>query len=224
MNIQRRKQNKTKQLAVIAMFCALAYACMLVIKIPVQFLTLDIKDSLIILCGLIFGPISAVAISFIVPLLEFITISGTGHYGLIMNILSSLSFSLVASLIYKYKKTFSGAIIALVSGALAMVAVMMVANLLITPHFTGWTVAEVAAYIPKLLLPFNAIKATLNLAIVLLLYKPISNVLKKIGILERSGLAVSKNTNNKRRNLIVALISIIIIVLSFAVIFLILKV
>ena len=218
----KNKVKGIKQLAVIAMFCALSYACMLVIKIPVQFLTLDIKDSLIILCGLLFGPLTAVAVSFIVPLLEFMTISGTGVYGLIMNVLSSLSFSLTASLIYRYKKTFYGAIVGLVSGVLAMTAVMMVANLLVTPYYMGVPTATVAALIPKLLLPFNLIKAILNAAIVLLLYKPISRILRRGGMIDGTPANVAKNTNSKTRSRVVTVVAIFIIVASFAVIFLVL--
>lgn len=204
------------------MFCALSYVCMLVIKIPVQFLTLDIKDSLIILCGLLFGPVTAVAVSFIVPLLEFMTISGTGVYGLIMNVLSSLSFSLTASLIYRYKKTFYGAIVGLVSGVLAMTAVMMLANLLVTPYYMGVPTATVAALIPKLLLPFNLIKAILNAAIVLLLYKPISRILRRGGMIDGTPDNVAKNTNSKTRSIIVTVVALSIIVASFAIIFLVL--
>ena len=204
------------------MFCALSYVCMLVIKIPVQFLTLDIKDSLIILCGLLFGPVTAVAVSFIVPLLEFMTISGTGVHGLIMNVLSSLSFSLTASLIYRYKKTFYGAIVGLVSGVLAMTAVMMLANLLVTPYYMGVPTATVAALIPKLLLPFNLIKAILNAAIVLLLYKPISRILRRGGMIDGASNNVAKNTNSKTRSIVVTVVALSIIVASFAIIFLVL--
>lgn len=218
----KNKAKGIKQLAVIAMFCALSYVCMLVIKIPVQFLTLDIKDSLIILCGLLFGPVTAVAVSFIVPLLEFMTISGTGVYGLIMNVLSSLSFSLTASLIYRYKKTFYGAIVGLVSGVLAMTAVMMLANLLVTPYYMGVPTATVAALIPKLLLPFNLIKAILNAAIVLLLYKPISRILRRGGMIDGTPDNVSKNTNSKTRSIVVTVVALSIIVASFAIIFLVL--
>jgi riboflavin transporter FmnP len=218
----KNKAKGIKQLAVIAMFCALSYVCMLVIKIPVQFLTLDIKDSLIILCGLLFGPVTAVAVSFIVPLLEFMTISGTGVYGLIMNVLSSLSFSLTASLIYRYKKTFYGAIVGLVSGVLAMTAVMMLANLLVTPYYMGVPTATVAALIPKLLLPFNLIKAILNAAIVLLLYKPISRILRRGGMIDGAPNNVAKNTNSKTRSIVVTVVSLSIIVASFAIIFLVL--
>lgn len=212
------KQKGIKQMATIAMFCALSYVCMLLIKIPVQFLTLDVKDSLIILCGLIFGPVPAIAISFIVPLLELVTISGTGFYGFIMNVLSSLAFSLTTALIYRYKKSFYGAIVALVSGVLAMTAVMMVANLVITPYYMGAPTAAVAALIPKLLLPFNLIKAVLNAAIVLLFYKPLSNVLKKAGVVESSENYVSKNTTSKARNIVVTIIALCIVVLSLAII------
>ena len=218
----KNKAKGIKQLAVIAMFCALSYVCMLVIKIPVQFLTLDIKDSLIILCGLLFGPVTAVAVSFIVPLLEFMTISGTGVYGLIMNVLSSLSFSLTASLIYRYKKTFYGAIVGLVSGVLAMTAVMMLANLLVTPYYMGVPTATVAALIPKLLLPFNLIKAILNAAIVLLLYKPISRILRRGGMIDGTPDNVAKNTNSKTRSIVVTVVALSIIVASFAIIFLVL--
>ncbi|MBE6531339.1 MAG: ECF transporter S component [Ruminococcaceae bacterium] len=216
------KQRGIKQVATIAMFCALSYVCMLLIKIPVQFLTLDVKDSIIILCGLIFGPVPAIVISFIVPLLELVTISGTGIYGFIMNVLSSLSFSLTVALIYRYKKTFYGAIVGLVSGVLAMTAVMMIANLLITPYYMGAPTATVAALIPKLLLPFNLIKAVLNAAIVLLFYKPLSNILKKAGVVESSGNGVLKNTTSRTRNIVVTIIALCIVVLSLSIIFLVL--
>ena len=222
MNIEK-KHKGIKQLAIIAMFCALSFASMLVIKIPVQFLDLDVKDSIIILCGLIFGPIPAVLVSFIVPLLQFLTISGTGHYGLIMNILSSLSFSLVASLVYRYKKTFYGAIVGLVSGVVSMTAVMMLANLFITPHYMNVPREVVASMIPTLLLPFNLVKAILNAAIVLLLYKPLSNVLKKTGMIESTQSSVTKNTISTKRNIVVTIVSISIIVLSFAIILFVLR-
>lgn len=222
MNIER-KQMGMKKLAVNAMFCALAYASMLVIKIPVQFLDLDVKDSIIILCGLLFGPLSAVVISIIVPLIQLVTISGTGYYGFIMNVLSSLSFSIVVSLIYKYKKSFWGAIAALLSGVFVMTAVMMIANLIITPHYMNVPTEAVAALIPKLLLPFNFIKGVLNAAIVLLLYKPLSNILKKTGVTELSENKSQEKEKNKTMNIAVFALSLAVIALSLVVIFFVLR-
>jgi riboflavin transporter FmnP len=163
----------------IAIFAALAYVSVALIRIPVMFLTFDFKDVIVTVCGLFYGPLAAVTLAVVVPLLEFITISDTGVYGLIMNFLSSFAIAFTASLIYKFKKTLLGAIIGLVSGVFAVTAVMMLANLLITPYFMHAPVETVVSMIPTVLLPFNFTKAVLNAAVTLLLYKPISRILKK---------------------------------------------
>ena len=67
-----------------------------------------------------------------------------------------------------------------------MVAVMMMANLLVTPHFMGVTVADVRDMIPTLLLPFNLLKALVNVGVVLLLYKSLSRALRRANVLPRS--------------------------------------
>ena len=186
MSHHLRSSAKVKKLTAVAMFCALAFACTALIKVPVGFLTLDVKDALIILCSLLFGPIAGLAVAVIVPLLEYMTISATREYGLIMNLLSSITFSMVTGLIYRYKKSLGGAVIGLVSGIFAVTSVMMLANLLITPHYMGTTMDVVVDMIPKVLFPFNLFKSILNAAIVLLLYKPLSTTLKRIGFLPRS--------------------------------------
>ncbi len=177
------RTEKTKKLVTVAMFCALAYISAFVFRFKVSFLTFDVKDAVITMGAMFCGPIFAPVISLIVAFLEMITVSDTEIYGMIMNFLSSCAFSFTASLIYKKKRTLNGAIVALFSGVIAMVAVMMAANLVITPIYTGMPTRDVAAMIPTLLLPFNFTKAVLNMAIVLLLYKPISNALKRGGLI-----------------------------------------
>ena len=212
---------KLKRMSVTAMFCALAFV-LTYIKIPVAFLSLEIKDSMIVLCTLLFGPVSGLVIAILVPLLELVTHSSTGVYGLVMNILSSVTFSMVTGLIYKYKKSFYGAIVGLLSGVFAVTAVMIAANLLITPYYMGVSMQEVALLIPKMLLPFNLVKATLNAAVVLLLYKPISNVLKKTGFLRTSQESV-ETVKNTKRSVLVTAIAVGVIVGSLLVIFFVLK-
>ena len=223
---QKDSAIRIKKISATAMFCALAYVCMYFIKIPVGFLTLDVKDSLIILCSLLFGPVYGLTIAVAVPVLELITISGTGHYGLIMNVFSSVTFSLTASLIYRYKKSMTGAIVGLCSGVFAVTAVMMLANLFITPYYIGGSVADVAAMIPKNLLPFNLVKAILNAAIVLLLYKPISKLLKRIGFLQSNNPVsqeAEKGSSNRMRSVCITVIALAVIAASLAVIFFVLK-
>lgn len=184
--MKRRSNQKLRRIAMVAVFGAMAYVLMLLIHIPVSFLTLDLKDALITLCGLYFGPLSALALSLLVPLLEFATVSGTGVYGLIMNVLGTAAFSLPVSLIYKYQKNLSGAVLGLFASIFTMTGVMLLANLWITPYYMGVTTAAVVTMIPTLLLPFNLVKAVLNAGIVLLLYKQLSKALRHAGFLPRS--------------------------------------
>lgn len=203
----------------IAVFAALAYVIHFV-HIPVAFLNLDFKDVVMTIAGMYFGPSAAAVQAFLVPILEYPT-SETGSYGLIMNILSSGAFVIVASVIYKFKKTLSGAIIALCSASLSMVAVMMLANLFITPYYMHVAQTEVVALIPTLLLPFNAVKAVLNAALTLCLYKPISKVLKKSGFGRKE--SVQTEEENKKsatvRSVLVWTIGGAIAIAAFCIIF-----
>ena len=175
-----------RRIVLIALFGALSYALMLLVHFRVGFLTLDLKDAIITLAGLYFGPSAALILSVLVPLIEMVSVSDTQIYGFIMNFLGSASLSVTASLIYKYRKSFFGAIVGLCSGVAAMVATMMVFNLVVTPLYLGVAVAEVQAMIPTLLLPFNAVKGVFNASLVLLFYKPISGVMQRAGVLPRS--------------------------------------
>ena len=205
MNRQKNIESIKKMVGV-AVFAAIAYLSMIVLRIPDigGFLTLDFKDVIITVASMFFGPTAAIFISILVPFLEFLTISGTGVYGLIMNVLSSLTFSLTASLIYKHKKTLSGAIIGLSSAVFVVTAVMMAANLVITPYYMKMPTAEVAALVPKLLLPFNLTKAILNAALVLVLYKPLTMAMRKTNFFGKKNAENQKmqNAAEKKRSVI----------------------
>ena len=174
-----------KKLVGISMFSALAYITTLVFHIDIMFLSFDVKDAVITIASFIYGPVSAIVMSFLAAFLELVTISGTGPYGFIMNFASSAAFSFTAALIYKFRRNFSGAIISIYSASAVMIAVMMAMNLLVTPFYmTGGNVEAVKALIPKLLLPFNTAKALMNSALVMLLYKPVSQALRKARLIE----------------------------------------
>ena len=196
MSANRQNSQSIRRMVMIAMFTAMAYVVMLVIHIKVGFLTMDVKDAVIALCGLYFGPLSALLIAIVVPVLELAT-SDTGVYGLIMNVLGSVAFSVTVSLFYKWKKTLWGAIAGLASGVAVMTAVMLLANLFITPYYMGTTMDAVRNMIPTLLLPFNLLKGLLNAGAVLLLYKPLSRALHKAGVLGRTDTTVEALENGE---------------------------
>lgn len=174
----------TKKLVGMAMFAALAYAVTFIFRIPVMFLTFDAKDAVITIASLMYGPVSGVIISLIVALVEMISVSSTGVYGFIMNFASSAVFSAVAALIYKLRRNHVGALIAFYSASAAMVFVMVLLNMFVTPYYMGATTAEVMKLIPTLILPFNAAKALLNSAFAMLLYKPVTLAMRKARLLK----------------------------------------
>lgn len=186
MNRQTNISDNTKRLTGIAAFSALAFGASLVTNIPVGFLTFDAKDAVITIASFIYGPISAVFMSFITTLLEFVSIGNTGIYGALMDFVSTLSFTLTASIIYEYKRDLKGALIALGSASTFYTIVMMAANLIITPLYMGVSAAAVKAMIPTMLLPFNVAKAFMNSALVMFLYKPTSRLVRRIGFAKPS--------------------------------------
>lgn len=166
-----------------AMFAALAYGVTFIFRIPVSFLTFDAKDAVLTIAAFIYGPVSALIMSFIPAFIEFVTISSTGFWGFLMNFASSACFSFTASVIYKYRRAFNGAIIGLYASVIATTGVMMLLNILITPIYMDVPRAVVFDLLPKLLLPFNFAKALMNAAIALLIYKPVSIAMKRAGLI-----------------------------------------
>ena len=202
-----------KKLVCAALFCALAFVVSFCFPIKVQFLTFDAKDAIIAIGGMFFGPVFALTISVVVPVLEFISFSDTGFYGLIMNFLSSAAFSVTASLVYKYRRNMSGAIIALFSSVVVVTGVMLLANMVITPiyvklHF-GMSLGDVLGMLPTLLLPFNLTKSVLNASLVLLLYKPFTTALRATRLASTKGPV-------KKSSPVVSIICIVCALLVFA--------
>ncbi len=186
---------KTKYMTSVAMLVAMAYVLVTFARIPVVlFLKYDPKDIVITLGGLIWGPLTAALVSVIVSLLEMITVSGTGPWGLIMNVISTCSFACVASFVYKRKRTLSGAVIGLLAGVASMVVVMLFWNYLITPIYMGYPREAVAKLLLPAFLPFNLIKAGLNAALTFLLYKPVMTALRRARFVQASPIESGQKT------------------------------
>ena len=181
-----------KTVVTIAMLCALAYAVMffsrslppLVAMPPLKY---DPKDIFIIIGGFFFGPLVTVGMSVIVSLVEMITVSTTGPYGLLMNIVSTCAFAFPAAVIYKKFRSIKGAVGGLVFGVAFMVGAMMLWNYIITPLYIKAPREIVAGMLIPVFLPFNLLKGSLNAALTMALYKPLSGALRKTGMLPDSG-------------------------------------
>ena len=209
-----RTNESTRKLVLAAMFAALAF--IVTVAIPhihliaaAPFLSYDTKDVILAICGFTLGPISALTTTAVVSFLEMLTVSGTGPIGFVMNLLSSAAFVLPASILYKRKHTLAGAMAGLSLSIVAAVVTMLLWNYFITPLYMGVPRETVAKMLLSAFLPFNLIKAALNAAITMLVYKPISRALRQIGLLsDRTG----DSPASKRHGLIAALIAALVLI------------
>ena len=205
------RSERIRKLVTLAMLSALAYILMVFLRIPVVlFLKYEPKDVIIAIGGFLYGPLSAMAMSVVVALVEMITVSETGIYGAIMNALSSCTFACTAAFIYKKWRTLPGAATGLVCGIIITVPVMLLWNYLIVPLYTVYISREdVVPMLLSVFLPFNLIKYGLSSAITMLLYKPVRIGLSKSNLLPASP---APGTKTAKLNIGVVLISAFVII------------
>ena len=178
-----------KYICCTAMFVVIAYLAVVAARgIPkvYGFLSYEPKDAVIVIAGFIFGPLTSVIVSVLTSLLEFLTVSSTGPYGLLMYVVSSCAFTVPAAWIYQRRRTKQGALIGLGAGVLVMAACMLLWNYIITPLYMGETREKVAAMLATVFLPFNLVKGGINAGLALLLYKPVVTALRRSGLVEAS--------------------------------------
>lgn len=193
-----------KKITTLAMLAALAYVVMVFVRIPLMpaapYLEYDPKDILLVMAGFLIGPVESTIIIILVCALELVTVSSSGPIGFAMNVIASLCFVLPAAFIYRIKKTQFNAILGLLVGVLSMTASMLLWNYIMTPIYMGVPREVVAGMLPTVFLPFNLIKAGINMALTLIVYKPISIVLHKSGILEEKSISTKAKLKTESAN------------------------
>ena len=223
MTNTKARSKHIRTIVAVGVFSALAYVCCVLFHFKASFLTFDLKDAVMTVGAMFFGPVYGAAMSLVVAIIEAVTISDTGPYGFIMNVLSSTVFVCVGSLIYSKWRTMKGAVVGMLSACVAMVGVMLCANLLITPYYTGMTASAIAAMIPTLLFPFNLTKALFNASVVFLIYKPVATAVRSAGFVSAgkdNSLVGSREHKNSLRQIIIVVSSLAIAVLTLVYFFL----
>lgn len=187
--------SKTRYLTVTALLSALAFILQFfefTIPLVPPFIKMDFSDLPELIGAFALGPVSGVLIALIKNLIH-LPMSQSGGVGELCNFLLGASFALPAGMIYKNKKTKSGAVIGSFAGALCMAALSFPINYFITyPFYELMMPREViiAAY-QKILpsvqtleqcllifnLPFTLFKALCSVVITMVVYKKISPLL-----------------------------------------------
>jgi len=190
-NTAVKKKINVRRLTALAMLSAISFVVLLLSKqIPLAapgapFLNFDMKDTILIIGGLMYGPTAGILISAVVCFIEMITISSTGLYGFIMNLLATCMMVVPAGMCYQRSHTLKGAVLGLVIGVVLMTASMLLWNYVITPYYMGMPREAVAAMLLPIFLPFNVLKGALNAALTMVLYKPIGMALRRARLVEQ---------------------------------------
>ena len=176
-------------IAVVAMFTALSFVSVLLTEVIPKvegFLSYEPKDAVIVIAGLMLGPVSSVIMAFLVSFIEMITISSTGPYGFLMNVISTTAFVLPPTIMYRKDRTKKNAVTGLVIGVICMIICMLLWNYIITPLYMNVDRSVVVGMMLPVFLPFNLTKGGMNACITLLLYKPVVTALRKTNLIEPS--------------------------------------
>lgn len=173
---------KTHHMVVTGMLCAISFIAVLIGNLVPNFygfLSYDPKDAIIAIAGFMYGPLTALAISVIVSLIEMVSISATGIYGCIMNIVSTCSFAIPAAIVYKKRHDMAGAVMGLGLGVVILTIMMVLWNYIITPFYMGQPREFIATLLLPVFMPFNLVKGGINAGLTLVLYKPLVTALRK---------------------------------------------
>ena len=185
-----------RYLTVTAMLSAVAFILKFFdFSVPVMpsFIKMDLSDLPELIGAFSMGPLCGVLVALIKNLLH-LTISSTGGVGELSNFLLGAAFVLPAGLIYRAKKTKARALWGAVLGAVVMGVFSVISNnFLVYPFYYNFMAKDaiLAAYqaiLPGMKsilqclicfnMPFTIVKGLLSVAITMLVYKPLSPILK----------------------------------------------
>ena len=189
-----KKVFTTKNIAGMAVFSALSFVVYL-LEIPIfagtpaSFLELDLSNVFVMLAGFMYGPVSAFIVTLIKELIH-ITVGSTGGVGELANIIITVAYVALPSIVYSYKKGVKTVVFSLLGACAIQVIVSVIVNRYINfPFFMGsvpFVITEVSEELFSKLwvyvLAFNTIKSIVISILTFLLYKKTSYLFKKINL------------------------------------------
>ena len=192
-----KKAINTKSIAVMGIMSAIGFILM-VLEFPLPFIIppfikFDFSELPAIITAFALGPVQGIVVCLVKNLLHLF-ITSTAGVGELSNFILGAIFVGSAGVIYKYKKTRTGALVGSLLGAVLMAVISIATNYFITyPFYTNFMPMEgiIGAYqailpaadsLLKCLvifnLPFNFVKGIIDAVICFVVYKKLSPILK----------------------------------------------
>ena len=196
--------SRTKKLAVIGMFSALA-AVLMYLEFPLPFIApgfyqLDFSEVPVLIISFVFGPVAGVTGELVKILIKIvIKPTSTAFVGELANFIIGCAFVVPASIVYRLKKTKKSAIVGLAVGTTSMVLISMFVNaFVLVPAFAklfgGVPVSDIVAagtavnpaitnlmtFAAFAVAPFNLLKGIVVSVPTVIIYKFISKTVKNM--------------------------------------------
>lgn len=185
------------KISVLAVISALLMLLEFPLPFAPAFYELDLSEIAVLISGFALGPVAGVLTELIKVLLNLLMNgTATAFVGEISNFVIGVSFVLPASLIYKYRKNFSGALIGMLIGTLCLTVIGAFINYyVLVPAYSrffmpmekiiamGTAVNSNIDGLKTLVLfatvPFNFFKGVICSVVTALVYKRVSPILHK---------------------------------------------
>ena len=180
-----KQKFSAKRLSLMAIFVAISFAVSF-LEIPIfpvaPFLKLDFGNVFILLISFLLGPIEGTIVCVLKESLRILG-SSSGGVGELANMLVTISYIIVPAVFYQYKKGLKGVCITLSIACVLATVVALLANRFVNfPLYMGEGAAQAFQEFFWIIVAFNLIKTVSVSIFTLLLYKRLSNFLKKIRI------------------------------------------
>lgn len=180
-----KQRFSAKRLALMAVFVALAYAVSW-LEIPIfpaaSFLKLDFGNVFILLISLLLGPVEGIIVCVLKECLRLIG-SSSGGVGELANMAVTSAYILLPSVVYRYRKGLKTVLPCLIAACFIGTGTALLANRWIMfPLYMGEGATQAFHALWGYVLGFNLIKTASVGLLTVLLYKRLSNFLKKMKI------------------------------------------
>ena len=176
---------KVQKLTLLGLLAAISIVLVGLIHFPLMpaapFLEYDPADIPIFIGTFLLGPVGGFLLTVVASTIQGLTVSAAaGPIGIIMHILATGIFTVVAGNIYRRKKSKKSALLALLAGVIAQTGMMVLCNMIFTPIFMGAPLEDVIGMLVPIIIPFNLIKGGINAVVTYVVYKPVSNFAHKL--------------------------------------------
>lgn len=198
----KEKVFTTRKVAMIGMFSAVA-GIMMLFEFPLPmiappFYELDLSELPVLICGFAFGPVAGVVTEFLKIMIKlFLKSTSTAFVGDLANFAVGCTMILPATILYHLKKSKTSAVISCIVGTICMAVFGTAFNAIyLIPAFSklyqipldaiiamgtaiNASITDIITFVIICVGPLNIIKGTVVSVITILVYKPLSPIIKQ---------------------------------------------